>query len=96
MAIRFDSIEVAFEVLSDPSNEGWAQAFAFLFSSPETSSLIMETFRDTLADMGAEPTGTDPESGEPAYSLEDVAKAMGIPVSELQQEAEQLSSGNDG
>lgn len=83
MTFPFESIDAAFEALSDPSSERWAQAFAFLFSNPDTSGLMMETFRDTLKDMGAEASGTDPETGEPMYTLKDVAKAMGIPESDL-------------
>ncbi len=93
MTYSFDSIDAAFEVLSDPSSEQWAQAFAFLFTNPKTSEMMLETFRDTLKDMGAEPSGIDPASGEPVYTLADVAKAMGIPESDLGQGVDAAQAG---
>ncbi len=79
----FDNIEAAFEVLSNPGSPQWAQAFAFLFTHPDTSEMMLETFQETLRDMGAEATGTDPVSGEPVYTLVDASKALGIAETEL-------------
>ncbi len=95
MTYPFDSIEAAFEVLSDPSNEQWVQAFAFLFTNPKTSEMMLETFRDTLKDMGAEPGSIDPATGEPVYTLADVARAMGIPESDLSQGVDAARAGED-
>ncbi len=96
MTHSFDSMEAAFEVLSDPSNAQWAQAFAYLFTHPETSEMMLETFRDTLKDMGAEPGSIDPSTGEPVYSLADVAKAMGIPETDLDQAVDAAQAEGDG
>lgn len=80
----FDSIEAAFATLADPDNPAWADAFSYLAQQPETGQLMIETFRETLEQMGIEPTSKDPASGEPAYSLADIARAMGVPPEELE------------
>ncbi len=79
----FESIETAFEALSNPGSPEWAQAFAYLFTHPDTSEMMLETFQETLMDMGAEPSGTDPDSGEPIFTLADVSKALGIAETDL-------------
>ena len=96
MTISFDSVEAAFMTLSDPTDPAWAEAFGFLAARPETSRLMIETFRETLEQMGVEPSGTDPASGSPAYNLADVAKAMGIPPGELETAGSEVSSGTGG
>lgn len=68
--------------LSQPGNPQWAQAFAFLAAHPDTARMMLDAFQDTLRDMGAEASGVD-ASGEPMYSLMDVARAMGIDASQL-------------
>jgi hypothetical protein len=44
---------------------------------------MLETFAETLAEMGVVPSGVDAATGEPAYSLDDVARALGVPGAEL-------------
>lgn len=77
------TIEEALLVLADPTHAGWSQAFRFLCDHPDTAAVMLDTFRDTLAELGVEPSGTDPQTGEPAYNLGDVARAMGIPEGDL-------------
>ncbi len=79
----FSSLEEAMMVLSDPSNPSWGAAFAFLSAHPETAAMMLENFSEVLEQMGVEPTGSDPATGAPAYSLEDVAKAIGVPEADL-------------
>ena len=79
----FDSPEEAFAALANPGSPEWAHAFTFLFEHPDTYEVMLETFQDTLADMGAEPSGVDPDSGEPVYTLSDVSKALGIAETDL-------------
>jgi hypothetical protein len=74
-----DSIERALSILADPSHSEWGTAFGFLASQPDTAELVLEIFQETLEALGVEPAGRDPATGEPAYSLSDVAQAMGIP-----------------
>ena len=83
MTRTFDSIEAAFMALSDPSRPEWGEAFRFLSGHPDTAQLMLETFQETLEQMGIEPSDTDPVTGAPAYSLADVARAMGIPQADL-------------
>ena len=78
-----DAIQKAFMTLSDRSDPGWGETFRFLASQPETAELMLETFRETPEARGVEPAGRDPASGEPAYSLSDVARAMGVPERDL-------------
>ena len=70
--------------LADPSKPAWADAFRFLCGHPDTERPMLDSFRETLEQMGVEPSGTDPETGEPGYRLEDVARAMGVPEAELE------------
>ena len=83
MSITFDSLDQAFAALANPGSPEWAQPFAFLSSHPDTAELMLDTFRETLQEMGAEPSGVDPASGEPVYTLSDVSKALGIPEPDL-------------
>jgi len=83
MARQFESLEDAFTILSELGNPDWGAAFSFLASHPDTSNVMLETFRETLAEMGVEPSGNDPDTGEPVYTLDDVAKTLGVPTSEL-------------
>ena len=81
MSNRFETIETAMAALSTPNSPDWINAFAFLAQHPDTAQLIVTTFAETLEQMGMEPTGYDPSSGEPEFSPEDVARALGIPLS---------------
>jgi hypothetical protein len=83
MAADFVSVDQAFAALADPSSPAWGEAFGFLVSHPDTAAMMLETFSETLAQMGVEPSGTDPQTGGPAYQLRDVARAMGIPEADL-------------
>lgn len=96
MTTSFDSVEAAFTTLSDPTDPAWAEAFGFLARQPETAQLMIETFRETLEQMGVEPSGTDPAMGGPAYNLADIAKAMGIPPGELEIAVSDGAPGTDG
>jgi|APFre7841882724_1041349.scaffolds.fasta_scaffold321296_1 hypothetical protein len=96
MAYAFSSIEAAFQTLADPSNPAWAAAFAFLSAHPETASLMIETFRETLEQMGVAPSGTDPVTGEPAYGLREIAQAMGVPEADLDAAVGEATSGLGG
>lgn len=88
-----ESIQSAFLTLSDPSSPGWGDAFRFLAAQPETAEMMLETFRETLEAMGVEPAGRDAVSGEPAYSLSDVARAMGISENDLGEAAQAAAAG---
>ena len=83
MTESFDSIEAALMALSNPGSPDWGDAFRWLSSHPETAALMQEVFRETLEQMGVEPSETDPSSGEPSYSLADVARALGASEAEL-------------
>ena len=83
MSAAFDSRDEALAALADPASPRWVAAFAYLASRTETVDLILETFGETLEQMGVAPSGQDPATGEPAYVLEDVAGAMGIPLADL-------------
>ena len=85
MTTPFASVEDAFQALGDPGSPAWGAAFAYLSSQPETATLMIETFRETLEELGIPPTGTDPATGEPAYALADIARAMGVPERDLGQ-----------
>ena len=76
-------VEQAFVALADPSNPAWGEAFRFLSGHPDTAEMMIETFTETLEQMGVEPTGTDPATGWPAYALADIAHAMGLPEADL-------------
>jgi hypothetical protein len=92
---EFDSIEAAFMVLASPGDPGWADAFAFLSKHPRTTQVMLETFRETLEQLGVEPTDTDPLTGEPVFGLADVARAMGVPAEDLERSVEQAKTGRD-
>ncbi len=79
----FSSLEEALIVLSYPTDPRWGAAFAFLSEHPDTAQMMLENFREVLEQMGVEPSGTDPGTGAPAYSLADVARAMGVRESDL-------------
>ncbi|MGE5155156.1 MAG: hypothetical protein ACM3ST_14215 [Bdellovibrio bacteriovorus] len=83
MSQSISSIQEAFLILGDPSDPRWGPAFAFLSSQPETAALMIETFRETLEQMGVAPSGTDPATGEPSFALRDIARALGLPESDL-------------
>lgn len=74
----FDTIEEAFLALVAPTSRAWAKAFRMLASNPEAAGLMLDTFGETLEQMGVAPSGADPDKGEPAFSLNDVARAMGV------------------
>lgn len=93
MTTHFSSIDEAFLALANPSSPGWSDAFRFLSDNPETAALMLDTFRETLEQMGVEPTGADPVTGEPGYSLTDVARAMGVPEDGLETAVKESSSG---
>ncbi|MCG6862273.1 MAG: hypothetical protein LJE70_13510 [Chromatiaceae bacterium] len=78
------AVEDALATLADPSNPRWADAFEFLSGHPDTARLMLETFQETLEQMGVEPTGVDPVTGDPAYRLKDVARVIGVAVSDLE------------
>lgn len=59
-------------VLADTSNPSWADALRFLPGHPATAQLMLETFQETLARLGVEPSGTDPVTGEPRFLPGDV------------------------
>lgn len=69
--------------MSNPSSSDWGAAFHFLSAHPKTAQLMLETFRDTLDQMGVTPSGNDALTGASAYSLADMARAMGIPEEQL-------------
>lgn len=79
----FDTLDQAIEALADPMDPNWGAAFGLLSGHPGTAQFMLETFAETLAEMGVAPSGVDPATGEPAYSLDDVARALGVPGSEL-------------
>ncbi len=78
MTTPIASVEDAFQALGDPGNPAWGAAFAYLSAQPDTATLMIETFRETLEELGIPPTGTDPATGKPAYALADIARAMGV------------------
>jgi hypothetical protein len=86
MSQPFESLDQAIAALADPTNPNWGAAFELLSDHPGTAGFMLETFAETLAEMGVAPSGLDPETGEPAYSLDDVARALGMPATELDPE----------
>ncbi|MEN8174871.1 MAG: hypothetical protein ABFS23_03855 [Pseudomonadota bacterium] len=92
MATSIDNPEAAFMALADPQNPQWAEAFAYLANQPETAQVIMDTFKETLQQMGVEPSGTSPATGEPSYSLADIARAMEIPAADLEVAMEEAAA----
>lgn len=83
MSDPFDSIEDALLVLANPQDPAWGEAFQLLASHPDTAELMLETFRETLRQLGVEPSGRDPQTGEPIYALDDVARALGLAAQDL-------------
>ena len=79
--------------LAIPGTPEWGAAFGYLSRHPDTAEMMLETFRETLEQMGIAPTGTDPQTGEPAYNLEDVARAMGVSEGELDASVDQAQKG---
>ncbi len=77
--MSFESMDELLLVLSDPSNPGWAEAFGYLSTHPETSELVMEVFQETLSQLGVEPSGRNETAGEAQYAPADVARALGVP-----------------
>jgi hypothetical protein len=94
MSHRFSSTDEAFITLGNPSDPAWGAAFAYLSAHAETAELMLETFRETLEAMGVEPSGTDPATGEPSYDLRDIARAMGVPESDLDAAVGQVPGAN--
>jgi hypothetical protein len=86
MTNPFESLDQAFAALANPSDPNWGVAFALLAEQPETAQLMLDTFAETLEELGVPPSGIDPASGQPAYSLDDVARALGVPGTELDPE----------
>jgi hypothetical protein len=93
---KFSSIEDAFAALAKPGSPEWAEAFSFLARHPDSAALMLQTFRETLEQMGVEPSGTDPITGEPGYSLAHVARAMGSPEDDLDLAVNEIGEGNRG
>jgi hypothetical protein len=93
MSREFESIDEAIMALGTPGTPDWAAAFGYLSRHPETAEMMLATFRETLAQMGVAPTGTDPQTGEPVFSLEDVARAMGMSEQDLHVAVEQAQKG---
>lgn len=56
---------------------------------------MIETFRETLEQMGIPPTGTDPITGEPSYGLRDIARALGMPEADLDSAVDHASSSDE-
>lgn len=79
----FETVEDAFMALASPQGPDWMAAFSFLAAHRDTAHMMLETFQDTLKEMGVEPGGMDPKTGEPIYTLTDVAQALGIPETDL-------------
>ena len=86
------SIQDALAELADPSSPHWYEAFGFLASHPDAATLLLEAFQDTLAQMGVEPSGVDPVTGHPRYSLSDVARAMGVSEPDLEASVRDVSN----
>lgn len=84
MSTKFDSVEAAFMTLADPRSPDWTDAFSFLSRHPRTTQMMIDNFRESLEQMGIEPTETDPVTGEPTFGLGDVARAMGVSEEDLE------------
>jgi len=83
MSNPFETIDQAIAALADPADPNWGAVFGLLADHPGTAQFMLETFAETLAEMNMVPSGIDPATGEPAYSLDDVARALGVPGAEL-------------
>lgn len=84
MATAFGSLEDAFAILAEPDHPRWAEAFSYLAMEPDAGQLLIEAFRDSLEEMGVEPSAQDPVTGEPAYALADIAAAVGVSAEDLE------------
>jgi hypothetical protein len=80
----FESADEALSVLSDRSDPLWGEAFQFLLDHPRTAELMRESFRATLAQLGVDPSGVDPDTGEPIYGLREVAGTLGMSEADLE------------
>jgi hypothetical protein len=89
----FESLDQAFDVLADEVDPSWGAAFALFASQPEKAQLMLDTFAETLEQLGVPPSGFDPASGQPAYSLDDVSRALGVPGGRSTQGADQSATG---
>jgi len=87
MSSPFADLDQAIAALADPSDPNWGAAFGLLAGHPGTAQFMLETFAETLAEMGVVPSGIDPVTDEPAYNLEDVARALGVPGCELDRDS---------
>jgi hypothetical protein len=87
MSNHFESIDQAIAALANPADPNWGAAFGLLADHPGTAQFMLETFAETLAELGVVPSGVDPATGEPAYSLDDVARALGVPGADLEPQA---------
>jgi hypothetical protein len=96
MSNPFLSVDEAFRALADSGRPDWAAAFSFLAGHPDTAQAMLEAFADTLQDLGVTPGGQDPESGEPMYTLRDMAQALGIPESALGQAMQAPTDRDEG
>lgn len=96
MTSPIDTPDQAFAALANPGDPNWGAAFALLASQPETAQLMLEAFAETLEQLGVVPSGIDPASGLPAYSLDDVTRALGVPMAELDPGAGTRPSGEPG
>ena len=45
--------------------------------------MMLEVFGETLPQFGVEPFAVDTTTGSPVYRVEDIARAIGIPLAEL-------------
>jgi hypothetical protein len=89
--MSFASPEEAFEVLCDPSHPSWGEVFEYLLRHPQTSQVMVDSFRETLEQMGVMPSGLDPVTDAPVYILADVARAMGLAEEDLDTNDQQHS-----
>ena len=83
MTSPIETPDQALAALANPGDPNWGAAFALLAGQPETAAVMLDVFAETMELMGVTPSGIDPASGEPTYSLEDVARALGVPAAEL-------------
>lgn len=84
MSYQFPSPEAALAVLADQNDPQWGAAFAYLVAHPATAALMLEVFQETLDQLGVTPSGRDPTSDEPIYTLEDIALALGVSVKDIE------------
>lgn len=58
--------------------------------------VMIETYRETLEQMGVSPTGTDPVAGEPSFGQQGIARALGVPRSDLDSAVSNVVEENTG